>query len=188
MRSWAVWLALLSLGVASGDKSDGRMNVLMLVSDDLRPEIGAFGPDGTGLLAHTPHLDKLAADALVLAANFVNQAVCGPVSSMPPPHTHALATCTSEPSQHRVGGRRRWSHLFYPPLRGLFSPARSVAHPDGQTRASFMTGRRPDTLHTVTHVHPTYWRERAGPFWSLPQHFKEAGYYTSRYRWTPGLC
>jgi len=38
------------------------MNVLMLVSDDLRPEIGAFGPDGTGLLAHTPHLDKLAAD------------------------------------------------------------------------------------------------------------------------------
>lgn len=50
----------------------------------------------------------------------------------------------------------------------------------GPTRASFLTGRRPDTLRTVTHTAPTYWRERAGDFWTLPQMLKENGWHTVR--------
>ena len=40
-----------------------------------------------------------------------------------------------------------------------------------------MTGRRPDTLRTVTHTSPTYWRERAGNFSTVPQMFKERGWH-----------
>lgn len=92
-----------------------RPNVLMLVADDLRPEIGAFGVD----TAVTPRIDKLAKESLVLTRNYVQQAVCGP------------------------------------------------------TRASILTGRRPDTLRTITHSLPTYWRERAGNFTTIPQLFRE---------------
>ena len=51
----------------------------------------------------------------------------------------------------------------------------------GPTRASLLTGRRPDTLRTVTHTSPTYWRERAGDFATIPQMFKERGYTTLSY-------
>jgi len=116
----------------------------------------------------------------VLGANFVNQAVCGPVSYMPPtPWPRAHPNPPSIGSADVDAGLTCFTHrcvVSFHPLDRL--PTRTA-------RPSFMTGRRPDTLHTVTHVHPTYWRERAGPFWSLPQHFKEAGHHTSRYRWTP---
>ena len=49
----------------------------------------------------------------------------------------------------------------------------------GPTRASFMTGRRPDTLRTVTHaVKNTYWRRLSGNYSSMPEAFKEAGWHT----------
>eukprot|EP00040_Diaphanoeca_grandis_P030617 m.181369 g.181369 ORF g.181369 m.181369 type:complete len:677 (-) comp32060_c0_seq1:7-2037(-) len=99
-----------------------RFNVLLLVADDLRPEIGCFGGR-----AHTPVLDALAKDSLVLAANYVQQSVCGP------------------------------------------------------TRASFLVGRRPNTLRTVTHTTPTYWRDLAGNFSTIPQMFKEEGYFTQSF-------
>eukprot|EP00912_Choanoflagellata_sp_UC4_P001562 UC4_evm3s991 len=99
--------------VKSGRKSP--INILMLVADDLRPELGCYGIAN----AETPRLDELAKESLVLARNYVQQSVCGP------------------------------------------------------TRASFLTGRRPDSLHTVTHTKPTYWRSRAGNFTSL-----QNGYYT----------
>ena len=102
-----------------------RKNVLLLVVDDLRPELGAFGASHV----HTPHLDSLAARSLVLKANYVNIPVCGP------------------------------------------------------TRASFMTSRRPDTLRTVAHTSSSpqdqYWRLRAGNYTTLPQMFKDAGWWTS---------
>ena len=93
------------------------------MSDDLRPELQAFGAQHI----HSPNIDALAAKSLVLAANYVQQAVCGP------------------------------------------------------TRASLLTGRRPDTLRTVTHTSSTYWRERAGDFATIPQMFKEHGWTTLSY-------
>ena len=54
-----------------------RPNVLMIVSDDLRPALGAYHGEDT---VHTPNLDALAADprSVVFRNAFVQQAVCGP--------------------------------------------------------------------------------------------------------------
>ena len=49
-----------------------RMNVLLLVADDLRPEI--YLPD-----VHTPNFDALSSRALVLGANYVQVPVCRPI-------------------------------------------------------------------------------------------------------------
>jgi iduronate 2-sulfatase len=44
----------------------------------------------------------------------------------------------------------------------------------GPTRASLLTGRRPDT--TNVHTIGPYWRSTGGNFTSLPQHFRQSGY------------
>jgi iduronate 2-sulfatase len=114
-----LFAAALSLS-SFGSSTAAQSNVLLLVADDLRPEVGSFGGG-----AITPYLDQLAKSSLVLKNNYVQQAVCGP------------------------------------------------------TRASFMTGRRPNTLRTVTHaVKNTYWRRLSGNYSSMPEAFKEAGWYT----------
>eukprot|EP01062_Namystynia_karyoxenos_P026723 TRINITY_DN2067_c0_g3_i1.p1 TRINITY_DN2067_c0_g3~~TRINITY_DN2067_c0_g3_i1.p1 ORF type:complete len:538 (+),score=192.86 TRINITY_DN2067_c0_g3_i1:96-1709(+) len=46
----------------------------------------------------------------------------------------------------------------------------------GPSRASLLTGRRPDRTRAYDLV--TYWREEAGNYTSLPQYFKQHGYYT----------
>ena len=45
------------------------------------------------------------------------------------------------------------------------------------TRASLLTGRRPDTTGITTKL-GSYWRTAGGNFTSLPQHFRENGYTT----------
>eukprot|EP00057_Strongylocentrotus_purpuratus_P010965 XP_011665439.1 PREDICTED: iduronate 2-sulfatase isoform X1 [Strongylocentrotus purpuratus] len=45
------------------------------------------------------------------------------------------------------------------------------------SRTSFLTGRRPDT--TKLYDFYSYWREAAGNYTTLPQHFKENGYFTA---------
>lgn len=44
------------------------------------------------------------------------------------------------------------------------------------SRNSFLTSRRPDTLHLYDFY--SYWRDSVGNFTTLPQYFKENGYYT----------
>ena len=44
------------------------------------------------------------------------------------------------------------------------------------SRNSFLTSRRPDTLHLYDFY--SYWRTSAGNFTTLPQYFKQNGYYT----------
>jgi iduronate 2-sulfatase len=98
-----------------------RLNVLFIVSDDLRPEMGCYGGQ-----AITPHLDKFAASAgaVLFERSYVQQAICCP------------------------------------------------------TRSSFLTGRRPDTTK-VWDLH-THFRASGGRDWTtLPEYFKEKGYYTA---------
>eukprot|EP00051_Salpingoeca_urceolata_P025941 m.472457 g.472457 ORF g.472457 m.472457 type:complete len:542 (-) comp20384_c0_seq12:452-2077(-) len=97
-----------------------RPNFLFIVSDDLRPEVGALGGK-----AITPNLDKLAHSpgTVVFERAYVQQAICCP------------------------------------------------------TRSSFLTGRRPDT--TKVWDLKTYWRNAGGNFTTLPQFFRENGYFTS---------
>ncbi|KAK3099006.1 hypothetical protein FSP39_025192 [Pinctada imbricata] len=60
----------------------GRKNVLFLVADDMRPELGCYyGDDFPSKIhpeMHTPNLDALAGKSLLLKRAYVQQAVCSP--------------------------------------------------------------------------------------------------------------
>ncbi len=59
-----------------------KPNVLFLVSDDMRPQLGAYyGPDFPSPIHPkmiTPNLDRLAGHSLLLKRAYVQQAVCSP--------------------------------------------------------------------------------------------------------------
>ena len=62
---------------AAPDKTSTRtkpMNVLFLIVDDLRPQMGCYGEKNMV----TPNLDKLAASATLFRGNYCQQAVCSP--------------------------------------------------------------------------------------------------------------
>ena len=59
-----------------------------------------------------------------------------------------------------------------------FTTAASQQAVCGPSRISFLTGRRPDTTKLLSNKKARYWRDNAGNFTSLPQHFKDAGYVT----------
>jgi iduronate 2-sulfatase len=52
----------------------GRPNVLLIISDDLRPQLGAYGDP----LVKTPHLDRFARSALRFDRAYAQQASCSP--------------------------------------------------------------------------------------------------------------
>ncbi len=51
-----------------------KKNILFIMVDDLKPNIGAYGDD----YAITPNMDKLAGSGLLFNKNYVQQAVCAP--------------------------------------------------------------------------------------------------------------
>lgn len=81
--SYSTWIGGLLLGVlvsglvcnpqGNGSRAD-RPNVLFLLVDDLRPELGAYGKP----YMVTPHIDRLASGALTFRHAYVHQAVCSP--------------------------------------------------------------------------------------------------------------
>lgn len=104
----------------SAESRSEQMNVLFIVSDDLRPALASYG----NKIVRTPTLDKLAESSVRFTTAASQLAVCAP------------------------------------------------------SRTSFLTGRRPDTTRLFSNKGATYWRENAGNFTTLPQHFKNAGYKT----------
>jgi iduronate 2-sulfatase len=107
--------AALAASVASAPRP---LNVLFIVADDLRTNLGCYGDP----VAVTPHLDRLAARGRVFRRAYAQIAVCNP------------------------------------------------------SRASVMTGRRPDTLRVWDlKVH---FRSHLPDVVTLPQHFKNHGYRT----------
>jgi len=67
---------VLSIGAVSGQALAGeaKPNVLYLVVDDLRPELGCYGDRHM----HTPNIDRLAARGLWFTRAFCQQALCSP--------------------------------------------------------------------------------------------------------------
>jgi arylsulfatase A-like enzyme len=58
-----------------GDEvTSSRPNVLMILVDDLKPALGCYGDP----VAHSPHIDALAARGMRFNAAYCNQAVCAP--------------------------------------------------------------------------------------------------------------
>ncbi|KAJ8281732.1 hypothetical protein COCON_G00042510 [Conger conger] len=54
--------------------SKGRLNVLFIISDDLRPTIGCYGDP----IVKSPNIDQLASKSSVFHNAYAQQAVCGP--------------------------------------------------------------------------------------------------------------
>ncbi|XP_054267443.1 iduronate 2-sulfatase isoform X1 [Macrosteles quadrilineatus] len=96
----------------------GKQNILVIISDDLRPSLGCYGDKN----AFTPNIDALCEESVRFSNAFAQQALCAP------------------------------------------------------SRNSFLTSRRPDTLNLYDFY--SYWRDIAGNFTTLPQYFKEQGYFT----------
>ena len=123
MLSKTFMLALIPFIIQS---SFGKKNILFIVSDDMRPNLGVYQKANKYLFEyppmHTPNLDALAGESLLFLNAFCQQSLCGP------------------------------------------------------SRASFLTGRRPDTTR-ITIIGP-YWRNMGGNFTTIPQFFKEHGYRT----------
>lgn len=98
---------------------NARPNVLMIVVDDLKPTIGAYGDS----FAVTPHMDRLAAKGTVFLNNHCQQAVCG------------------------------------------------------ASRASALTGLRPDTVQVWDFK--SRMRDKLTDLVTLPQTFRQNGYHTA---------
>src|SRR3954451_1404726 len=57
--------------------AEKRPNVLFIVVDDLRPQLGCYGDS----LAKSPNIDKLASQGLLFNRAYCQQAVCSPSRS-----------------------------------------------------------------------------------------------------------
>ena len=112
-RAIALCLLLCVLNLNAAEKP----NVLFIVADDLRTDLGCYGS-----YAKTPNLDVLAKRGVRFDRAYCQQAVCNP------------------------------------------------------SRSSFLTGRRPDSLHLW--VNGTHFRDQNPDVITLPQWFKQNGYET----------
>lgn len=68
---------LLLLSLVSGGSlafAADRPNVLLIIADDLRPQLGCYGDR----IVHTPHLDRFAGRALRFDRAYAQIAVCSP--------------------------------------------------------------------------------------------------------------
>lgn len=117
MRGFLV-TALLWLTIHLEAAPPDRPNVLFIMADDLRSELGCMGAQHV----ISPYLDALAKRGRLFTRAYCQQAVCNP------------------------------------------------------SRASMMTGLRPDSLRIWDL--PTHLRERRPQVVTLPQHFKKHGYHT----------
>lgn len=74
--AWRV-IAALVVGGAAGSlagAAERRLNVLFLIADDLRVELGCYGTPGI----KTPHIDRLAAQSLRFDRAYVQYPLCNP--------------------------------------------------------------------------------------------------------------
>ncbi len=61
-------------GPAEKAADSGRFNVLFIVVDDLRPELGCYG----NKLVKSPNLDRLASSSMIFTRAYCQQALCAP--------------------------------------------------------------------------------------------------------------
>ncbi|HJN17287.1 MAG TPA: sulfatase-like hydrolase/transferase, partial [Armatimonadota bacterium] len=76
-RSIALGAAATTLGAGVHSQGGQRLNILLITTDDMGPELGCYGDP----FARTPNLDRLAADGTLFEQAYVTQASCSPSRS-----------------------------------------------------------------------------------------------------------
>ncbi|MDR8392409.1 sulfatase [Aliifodinibius sp. S!AR15-10] len=120
-----------------------KPNVLLILVDDLKPAIGAYGND----MAITPEMDKLASESLRFIKAYANQAVCAP--------SRLNLMLGSRSTSSGIYGFGRDLRDFYP---------------DATTMPQFFKqhGYHAESMGKVYHIgHGTYNDEES---WSIPHH------------------
>lgn len=96
----ARWLFLLLTAPGPAFAAAPRPNILFLVADDLRPQLGCYGVSWM----HTPNLDRLAQSAVRFDRHYVQMAVCIPSRV-------ALFTSLRSERTQQVFGPMRWQRV-----------------------------------------------------------------------------
>lgn len=140
-----LFFVLLAACSSSALVAEERPNVLLLLVDDLKPAIGAYGDEA----AKTPHLDEFVESALRFELAYCNQAVCAPSRFTLMLGSHSTSTG----------------------LYGLGSHLREIV-PDAVTMPQFFAkhGYRTESLGKVFHI--GHGNEGDPDSFSVP-HFKE---------------
>ena len=76
MTLWATTMSFVVFGLPASmatAQDSQRPNILFIIVDDLRPEIGAYGDE----IAHTPNIDRLAGSGFLFENAFAVVPVCG---------------------------------------------------------------------------------------------------------------
>ena len=73
----AIGLVIAALPLGAADAAPSKPNVLFIVVDDLRPELGCYGRD----YIKSPNIDRLAQAGMVFNRAYCQQAVCSPSRS-----------------------------------------------------------------------------------------------------------
>ncbi|WP_425400108.1 sulfatase [Aeoliella sp.] len=100
MSRWL--LAALLLSIPGSLAANERMNVLFIISDDLRTEMGCYGSK----LAHTPNLDALATDGVLFERAYCQFPLCNP--------SRTSVLTGLRPLTTGVLGNRHWFGAMYP--------------------------------------------------------------------------
>lgn len=102
-----VWSLFHPVTVPAAEAEPARMNVLLIVSDDLRTEMGCYG----STLARTPNLDRLAATGVRFDRAYCQFPLCNPSRSSMLTGRHPAST--------EVLGNRTWFGELHPDLVSL---------------------------------------------------------------------
>ena len=73
-----ILVALALLGSATSVPEESKKNVLFIIVDDLRPQLGCYNVSVGGLKMHTPNIDRLAARGLTFRHAYNQFSVCSP--------------------------------------------------------------------------------------------------------------
>ena len=82
MSKMILWTCFVIISLTSLTQAENHRNVLMLIADDLRPNVGPYqdvnDPYFNSPIMITPNIDALAEKSLVLTKAYTQVALCGP--------------------------------------------------------------------------------------------------------------